>query len=97
MIDHMILLKFAESTTEDQLLAVVERFKSLKKDLTGVIDIQGGLNFSDRNQGYQVVLTIRFEDGAALEAYEANAQHHACSAFIRSVGRIDGIVVDYVI
>ncbi|MBM7570217.1 Dabb family protein [Aquibacillus albus] len=94
MIDRSILLKFEESTTEDQLQQVVERFKSLRKHLTGVVDLQAGLNISDRNQGYQVVLTVRFEDMDALDAYEENPEHHKCSAFIRESGRLDGIVVD---
>lgn len=97
MIDHIILLKFQETTTIERLLEVVERFKSLRPHLSGIVDMQGGLNFSERNQGYQLVLTVRFENQAALEAYESNPAHHACSAFIRESGRLDGIVVDFVI
>jgi hypothetical protein len=97
MIDHIILLKFEETTTQDQLLQIVERFKSLKAHLRGVLDMQGGLNFSDRNQGYQLVLTIRFENHAALQAYESNPEHHDCSDFIRQSGRMDGIVVDFIL
>lgn len=95
LIDHIILLKFSENTTEEQLLEVIDRFKALKNHLWGIVEIQGGLNFSSRNQGFQTVLMIRFEDHLALEAYETNAEHHACSCFIREVGRVDGIVVDY--
>ncbi|MED4601522.1 hypothetical protein P9314_12490 [Paenibacillus validus] len=40
------------------------------------------------------MLKVGFEDRAALDAYKANTEHHACSAFIRSVGRLDGIVID---
>ncbi|WP_407272915.1 Dabb family protein [Radiobacillus sp. PE A8.2] len=94
MIDRSILLKFEESTTEKQLQQVVERFKSLQQHLTGVVDLQAGLNISDRNKGYQVVLTVRFENEEALRAYENNPEHHACSAFIKESGRLDGIVVD---
>jgi hypothetical protein len=96
MIDRIILLKFDESTSKEQLLQVVKRFKALQNHLTGVLTMQGGLNTSDRNQGYQVVLAVRFENQMALDGYEANPAHHACSAFIREVGRQDGIVVDYV-
>jgi len=94
MLDHIILLKFQEQTSQDQLQAVIDRFKSLRQHLWGVLDLQAGLNFSERNQGYQLVLTVRFESREALAAYESNAEHHACSAFIRQSGRLDGIVVD---
>lgn len=94
MIDHIVLVKFEETTTEAQLQEVVRRFKALQNHLEGLIDIQAGLNFSDKNQGYQVVLTTRFENQAALEAYGPHPQHQAVAAYIREVGRVDSIVVD---
>jgi hypothetical protein len=94
MIDHIVLVKFSEKTTQDQLQEVVTRFKALKGHLTGIVDLQAGLNFSDKNQGYQVVLSIRFEDQAALDAYVPHPKHQAIAAFIREVGRVDSIVAD---
>ncbi|WP_282935863.1 Dabb family protein [Paenibacillus sp. RC67] len=94
MIDHIVLVKFGESTTQAQLQEVVDRFKALRGELTGVVDLQAGINFSDKNQGYQVVLSVRFEDKAALEAYGPNPKHQAVAAYIREVGRVDSIVSD---
>jgi len=94
MIDHIVLVKFAETTTQEQLQEVVKRFKALKNHLSGIVDLQAGINFSEKNQGYQVVLSVRFEDRAALEAYGPNPEHQAVAAFIREVGRVDSIVVD---
>ena len=94
MIDHIVLVKFAETTSVEQLKEVVKRFKALEQHLEGVIDIQAGINFSEKNQGYQVVLTTRFESKAALDAYGPHPEHQAVAAFIREVGRLDSIVVD---
>lgn len=94
MIDHIVLVKFSESTTQEQLLEVVRRFKDLKGKLQGVMDLQAGINFTDKNQGYQVALTVRFEDRAALEAYLPHPLHREVAAYIREVGRLDSIVVD---
>lgn len=94
MIDHIVLVKFEETTTEAQLREVVTRFKALRDHIKGLIDIQAGLNFSDKNQGYQVILTARFENHAALEAYGPHPEHQKVSAYIREVGRLDSIVVD---
>ncbi|MBP1156680.1 MULTISPECIES: Dabb family protein [unclassified Paenibacillus] len=94
MIDHIVLVKFGESTTQEQLQDVVERFKALKNHLTGIVDLQAGINFSEKNQGYQLVLSVRFENKAALEAYGPNPEHQAVAALIREVGRVDSIVVD---
>ncbi|PYI55710.1 Dabb family protein [Paenibacillus flagellatus] len=94
MIDHIVLVKFADTTTQEQLAEVVSRFKALRPHLTGVVDLQAGIDFSGKNQGYQVVLSVRFEDRAALEAYGPNPRHQEVAAFIREVGRLDSIVVD---
>jgi quinol monooxygenase YgiN len=94
MIDRTILVKFGESTTQEQLEEVVERFKALRPHLTGIVDLQAGINFSENNKGYQVVLSVRFEDQAALEAYGPNPHHQAVAAFIREVGREDSIAVN---
>ncbi|MFH5184401.1 Dabb family protein [Paenibacillus sp. TAB 01] len=94
MIDHIVLVKFGESTTQEQLQEVVDRFKALKSHLTGVVDIQAGIDFSGKSQGYRVLLSVRFEDRASLEAYVPNPHHQAVAAYIREVGREDSIVVD---
>lgn len=94
MIDHIVLVKFGESTTREQLAEVVTRFKALREHLTGVVDLQAGINFSDKSQGHQVVLSVRFEDRAALQAYGPNPHHQEIAAFIRESGRLDSIVVD---
>ncbi|MCS7464472.1 Dabb family protein [Paenibacillus doosanensis] len=94
MIDHIVLVKFGESTTQKQLQEVVSRYKALKGELEGVIDIQAGINFSEKNQGYQILLSVRFENKAALEAYGPHPKHQAVAAFIREVGRLDSIVMD---
>ncbi len=94
MIDHIVLVKFGETTTQEQLQEVVDRFKALKKHLTGIVDIQAGINFSEKNKGYQIVLSVRFEDRAALEAYGPNPEHQAVAAYIREVGRVDSLIVD---
>ncbi|KHF38193.1 Dabb family protein [Halalkalibacter okhensis] len=95
MINRTVLVKFGDHTTPEQLQEVVARFKALKNHLTGIVDLQAGLNFAEKSKEYQVVLTVRFEDKAALDAYVENEEHQAVAAFIREVGRVDSIGVDF--
>ncbi|MDE5415043.1 MAG: Dabb family protein [Bacillaceae bacterium] len=95
MIQRTVLVKFADTTTPEQLQEVVDRFKALKNHLTGIVDLQAGLNILERNKEYQVVLMVRFEDQAALDAYVADAEHQAVAAYIKEVGRVDSIGVDF--
>ncbi|OIJ19246.1 stress protein [Anaerobacillus alkalidiazotrophicus] len=94
MIQRIVLVKFSEETTADQLLEVIERFKALKDHLTGIAELHAGLNISERNKEYQVVLMVRFEDRAALDAYVTDPNHQAVANYIKEVGRVDSIGVD---
>jgi hypothetical protein len=94
MIQRTVLLKFAETTTQAQLQEVIERFKALKNVLTGIVEIQAGLNISEKSKEFQIVLMVGFENQAALDAYTVNEDHQAVASFIREVGRVDSIGVD---
>ncbi|WP_226668847.1 Dabb family protein [Metabacillus litoralis] len=94
MIQRTVLLKFAETTTQEQFQEVVNRFTALKDVLTGINEIYAGLNLAEKSKEYQVILMVRFENQAALDAYTANEDHQAVAAFIREVGRVDSIGVD---
>ncbi|MFE8702999.1 Dabb family protein [Cytobacillus sp. FJAT-54145] len=94
MIQRTVLVKFAETTTQEQLVEVVNRFKALETVLTGIVEIQAGLNIAEKSKEFQVILMVRFEDQAALDAYTVNEDHQAVAAFIREVGRVDSIGVD---
>jgi hypothetical protein len=95
MINRIVLIKFSKDTTVEQLQEVIKRFKSLKEDLVGIVEIHAGLNLQEKSKEYQVVLSVRFEDQAALEAYVADAKHQAVAAYIKEVGRVDSIGVDF--
>ena len=94
MIQRTVLLKFAETTTEEQMQEVVTRFTALKSAIDGIVEIHAGRNIAERSKEFQVVLMVRFADRASLEAYTVNEQHQAVAAFIREVGRLDSIGVD---
>lgn len=94
MIQRTVLLKFAETTTSEQLQEVIHRFRSLKDVLSGIVEIQAGMNLAEKSKEYQVILMVRFEDQAALDAYTTNEDHQAVAGFIREVGRVDSIGVD---
>lgn len=94
MIHRTVLLKFSETTTQEQLQEVIKRFKALKNVLTGIAEIHAALNIAEKSKEYQVILMVRFENQAALDAYTANEDHQAVAAYIREVGRLDSIGVD---
>ncbi|MCR8642437.1 Dabb family protein [Paenibacillus sp. N1-5-1-14] len=94
MIQRTVLLKFADTTTKEQMLEVASRYKALKDKLIGIVEIQAGLNLAEKSKEYQVILMIRFENQQALDAYAVNEDHQAIITFIRESGRLDSIGVD---
>ncbi|QST01740.1 Dabb family protein [Pontibacillus sp. ALD_SL1] len=95
MIEHIVLFKFEEQTTKEQQNEAIKRLTSLRHEIPGIIDIQAGLNFSDRNKGYELGLTVRFEDKEALEQYGPHEKHQEVVAYLKEIGLSDILVVDF--
>ncbi|APH05087.1 Dabb family protein [Bacillus weihaiensis] len=95
MVEHIVLCTFSEQTTDDQKKEAISRLKALKEEIPGIIDIQAGMNFSDRNKGYEVGLTVRFDDREALEVYGPHPKHQAVLAYLKEIGITDLICVDF--
>ena len=95
MVEHIVIFKFNEKTSVEQQSEAIRKLKKLKNEISGIVDIQAGLNFSDRSQGFQLGLTVRFEDRQALEAYGPHEKHQEAVSFLREIGLVDIIVVDF--
>ncbi|MCV9885573.1 Dabb family protein [Metabacillus halosaccharovorans] len=95
MVEHIVIFKFNETTSVEQQTEAIEKLKNLKNEIYGIVDIQAGLNFSDRSQGFQVGLTVRFEDKQALEAYGPHEKHQEAVSYLKEIGLSDIVVVDF--
>src|SRR5436853_5094762 len=95
MVEHIVLFKTTEEATPEQRHRAMEALKGLKEKIPGIVDLSVGLNFSPRNQGYDIGLVVRFADRAALETYLPHPAHRGCvDEFITPIKQ-DAIVVDY--
>lgn len=95
MVEHIVIFKFNKQTTTEQKNEAITRLKSLNQEIPGIVDIQAGLNFSDRSQGFEIGLTVRFEDKQALEVYGPHEKHQAVVSYLREIGLSDLVVVDF--
>lgn len=95
MVEHMVLLKFSSATTQEQKEQVIQRTLQLKEEIPGIVDIQQGLNFSSRSQGFEMGLTVRFEDRSSLEKYGPHPAHQAVFTYLKEIGLEDIIIVDF--
>ncbi|WP_338448749.1 Dabb family protein [Niallia oryzisoli] len=95
MIEHIVLIKFKNELTDAQLDDLIQKTLNLKDYIPGIIDIQQGRNFSNRSKGYEIALTARLTDRAALENYLPHPKHQELLSHLKELELEDIIVVDF--
>lgn len=98
MIRHLVFFKMQpEALGQDgaaNAREMAKKFRSISKEIPGVISVELGLNFNDEAQFYEMALNQVFESKAALTKYIADPRHIEVRTFVRQV--IDHrIQVDY--
>ncbi|WP_404332955.1 Dabb family protein [Mesobacillus maritimus] len=97
MVEHIVLIKLAKSVSQEQKEELISKTCKLKDLIPGIIDLQQGINFSPRSQGYEIGLTVRFENQEALENYLPHPDHQEILAYLKEIGLEDLLVVDFTI
>ncbi|WP_332238808.1 Dabb family protein [Sporolactobacillus sp. KGMB 08714] len=95
MIEHIVLFKFSDETTEEQKEEGARRLRHLIHELPGILDIQAGQNYSTRGKGYSMALTVRFRSKADHEHYTPSPEHQAIVSYLKEAGLIDTLAVDF--
>lgn len=72
---HIVLFKWKETATADQIGAALTALRGLKGQIPGITELSCGANFTDRGQGFTHGLVVHLTDKAALEAYGPNPTH----------------------
>ena len=95
MVEHIVLFKLKAGATAEQKEAAKKALKGLKEQIEGIVDLTCGDNFSERSQGHEMGLVVRFRDRAALDAYIPHPAHRGVVEQYIAPIRESGIVVDY--
>jgi hypothetical protein len=95
VIEHIVLIKFTPETTDVEKQEVIRKTYALKEVIPGIVDLQQGMNFSERSKGYEVGLTVRFEDREALENYGPHPRHQEIVNYLQEIGVEDLLIVDF--
>jgi hypothetical protein len=95
VVEHLVLFKLKEETTEVQKQAVVDKLKELA-DMEGISEFSVGLNHSyeGKSKGFEVGMRIGFESQEALDRYLPSEKHQSVVGQIRQ-HFADVIVLDY--
>ena len=95
MVEHVVLFKLKPGATEPEKTAAIAALKGLRDQIPGIVDLTCGRNFSERSQGHEIGLVVRFQDRAALEAYIPHPAHRGVVEKHIHPIREAVIVVDY--
>lgn len=80
MIEHLVLFKLKPGTTDAQIDAMLAALRALPEAIDTIEELSCGRNFSDRSQGHQVGLRVRFGSREGLAAYIPHPAHQGCVA-----------------
>jgi hypothetical protein len=94
---HVVLFKFKDSATAEQVKAVEASFKALPSKIDTIVDFEWGTNVSPegKNDGFTHCFFLTFKDKAGLDIYLPHPAHKEFGAGLRPI--LDKVcVVDYV-
>ena len=95
---HIVVFKYSEDATDDQIKEITDAFRALKDKIPGIIDFEYGVNNSPEglNQGFTHVYLLTFENVAARDTYLPHPEHEAFGTLLKGSGIFEGAyVVDY--
>ncbi|MCC6697493.1 MAG: Dabb family protein [Candidatus Hydrogenedentes bacterium] len=93
---HVVLFKYKEGTTPEQVLAIEKAFLDLKNGIDVIKHIEAGTNSSTENlsKGFTNCFIVTFADPAGRDAYLPHPEH---KKFVEFVGPYleEALVVDF--
>lgn len=96
LLRHVVLFKFKEGTTAEQIGEVVEAFRALKSKIDVIRDFEYGTDVSveNKSQGFTHCFLVSFDEEKGRDAYLPHPAHKAFGELVRP--KLDKVlVVDY--
>lgn len=83
---HIVMFKWKDGTTEEQISEIKCELMLLKDKIDGIIETYVGDDFSTRSKGYHTALCTRFVNVEALRVYAPSEAHQrVVQQFIKPV------------
>lgn len=96
---HVVVLKYRQGATEQQIQEVTDAFRALQDSIPGIVSFEHGVNNSPegKNLGFTHAYLLTFEDAAARDAYLPHPRHQEFGQLLGRLGILEDVfVVDYV-
>lgn len=95
-IRHILLVEYKPEATEEEIEATRLAFLSIGNKISGIEDVEWGLNNSPegKSAGYELCIQITFQDKSARDVYLDHPEHSKLKQVFRKIiGKL--IVFDY--
>jgi hypothetical protein len=95
---HVVLFKFKQTATDEQIRRVTDAFRQLKDLVPGILSFEHGPNLSQegKNLGFNHAYVLTFVDTAARDAYLPHPQHQKFGDFLGQSDVVEDVfVIDY--
>lgn len=97
-VKHVVVFKYKQSATPEQIEQVTTAFKALKGKIPGIVSFEYGTNNSPEglNKGFTHVYLLTFTDAAARDAYLPHPEHKKFGELLGKLGILEEpFVVDF--
>ena len=91
----MVLFKWKEDASAEAIIAAIEALKRLKNKIPSIIELSCGKDFSNRSQGFEHGLIVKFRDRNGLEEYSPHPAHQEVVQNLIKPILADIIALDY--
>ena len=84
MVKHIVMYKLKDPT-EQNAIALQQKFLSMKGKIEVLKDIQSGVDVLRSDRSFDVVLICQFDSMADMEIYRTHEAHLPVMAYVKSV------------
>jgi hypothetical protein len=93
MIKHIVMFKL-KNKNKDNIEKVVNALKTLEANIDILRSAEIGINFTNSDRSYDIILITKFDNRDALNAYGPHPKHLPVVEIVRSYCS-GSVVVDY--
>lgn len=91
MIKHIVMWKLRNKADAE---IIKDNLEALVGKIPGLLKLEIGIDFSNKEQSADIVLYSELEDREALSAYQAHPEHQAVIPLVQAA-TVSRLVVDY--
>ena len=84
LLRHVVLFKFKDSATEEDISQIVEAFRELPQKIDGIVDFEWGTDISPEglSDGFTHSFLVSFKDEKSRDEYLPHPAHKAFGAIV---------------